>query len=595
MNHLRLFFAVAFFSYFSAGVSLAETVPAETVFTEEDNLVIVKEAEKDSGKLILFRSEERRATIYDRWSGLLVINIGNKLRYKNHDGKMKHVAVHAHAVFAENNAVSPSLLGDFSYIFWIPAESTVPGYPGCRKLIINGDPFAGGIPAIASGDWMTLVFTEKGDFVDFEQHLLPASVDAEDFLSVRSLDGTFEKPENPAKNELLLTVIPYFGSAEGEKYRKAIVKILDDTAGEEFKVATVDEFTAALEKAKDGDRLLLSPGEYVFTTTLTVNKSVRVVAEDKKDEAPAVTFDFRNGAQLCVTAGNAVFSRIKFTQNADKKLACLSVTGGSPKFRRCVITAESSTGVQVKGECNPWFYGCDIRNCQRVGIQVEERATGRFIRCGLLDNVLGINVLSGGKPYFFDCEIEGGDVGCGVGDGGRGIFRSCKIRKTSDCGFFVAHEGAPNVIYCDIGPCGRTGMEINTEGKGYFEGCTIHDIEESGVHIYGEDSDPLIRNCTIRDCGAHGITTLGGGGKGKIEYSFITDCKGAGVDVYWQSDPHVYRNVITKCRFGIQVWNSGKGRFEENKILNNEIKDLFIDRTSGRTQVISPGVQRETK
>ena len=229
--------------------------------------------------------------------------------------------------------------------------------------------------------------------------------------------------------------------------------LVDDAGNGEFL-----EIQPAIDAATDADVVLVRPGEYVITESLTFRgKSIRVIAETTGGAVVR-----RSSPPNALTAGVVTFER---GESADAILEGFVLTGGS----RLV-----GAGILFRSDSSPTVIDCTISgNSAAFGggiycVQSEPRLLG----CTIVDNFASFG---GGmycrqaSPQLMGCTIAGNaatqDAGGGLAceDNSSPRLTDCTISGNKGRGLYCFFNSSPTLEHCTV-----AGNAAEADGGGLF-------------------------------------------------------------------------------------------------------------------------------
>lgn len=171
------------------------------------------------------------------------------------------------------------------------------------------------------------------------------------------------------------------------------------------------------------------------------------------------------------------------------------------------------------------------------------------------------------------CSFRGGARGLWFRNKSRGEIEQCDVYEVQKEGVRLQGQSNPVFRNCTIRESGDNAIWVHDGGKGRFENCQIHDTKYSAVAVQDANSDPVFTQCVIRSSESHGVW-VGAGAKGRFESCQIHDTKLAGVQVQdANSNPLFTRCVIRNSeQCGVWVHAGGRGRFEYCQISSKRIE-----------------------
>ena len=364
--------------------------------------------------------------------------------------------------------------------------------------------------------------------------------------------------------------------------------------------------------AKEGAIITLKPGKYNLDQTLVIDRDVTIRGE----VLGKVIINSSAYSTFVIPFGSPKFENLTIVSTSEEKESrVFSITGGTPKLQRCVITTHHGSGVHVsQKETAPEITDCTIKECGNNGIVVEKYAYGKFLNCNIYGNQSdGIVVKNNANPVFTNCKIhEGKGAGIEVSQRGCGVFTECDIYGHTKMEIIIPSYATPLFQKCKIHD-GVFGIGVLQMSLGTFEECDIYGHLLAGVAAY-LGGMPILKKCKIRDGMGVGVL-IGNAGLGNFSHCdifgnvngvyildsgnpFLGKCqihdqKKCGILAEKQAnarivDCDIYRNTeagihitdssklhVFACKIhdeknvGIFIGKQGQGRFEGNTLENN--------------------------
>jgi parallel beta-helix repeat protein len=290
----------------------------------------------------------------------------------------------------------------------------------------------------------------------------------------------------------------------------------------------------AIDLAKDGDTVLVAPGEYRITEPIRFNpklppeqppKNLIVRSEGgpevttiRLEAEPPVDFDPFAVAQFFAGESDAsVLEGFTITHAEGLSVAGIRVAGASsPRIENCVITGNGGIGAICSGDSTPSFSGCRFVRNRHLGVVVEEKSAAKFIDCSIRSNSGfggggGLLCQGASAPEFTRSSIVANFV---VGDGrsrGAGIecretsapsFSACEIVGNVGYGVYAVDESRPSFVNCLI---------YANRGRTFFQGgvvcfdaarpALLHSVVASNASEIGiggtGGAAPILRGCVV--------------------------------------------------------------------------------------------------
>ena len=223
--------------------------------------------------------------------------------------------------------------------------------------------------------------------------------------------------------------------------------IVDQYGGGEFR-----SIQSAIDESKRGDIIVLRPGSYRESLTLTRDVEIRGDGGRSK-----VRVEAESRTVFTVTGGSAVLSGMTISVGGFGGLSpsAVDVRSGTPVIKDCDLVSVPGNAVTISGaSSNPVFRNSTIHSSRYAGVLVQQMGKGTFELCEISDNnVAGIETTTGGNPVVRSCEITGNRLGIYIHDGGRGMFDANELSGNAfgpwiispDAGSFSREGNIPNM------------------------------------------------------------------------------------------------------------------------------------------------------
>ncbi len=296
--------------------------------------------------------------------------------------------------------------------------------------------------------------------------------------------------------------------------------------------ATIGE---AVAEARDGDTVLVRPGTYRETVTIT--RAITLRGDGDREQ---VVVEFEGAECLVLHETTAAVTNMTFrgggTTDDEGWDAAIRIVGGAPTLSNLELV--ESCGIVVGQQGSPVIRGCVIRDGQGPGIVVHDAAAPR-----IEDNEIFGNALPG--------IVVGGE-------GTAPLIRKNTIRDGQSGGISVHDAAAGTIEANEI--FGNTG---------------------TGIMVLGAGTAPLIRKNTIRDGQANGVSVHDAAAP-RIEANEIFGNAFAGIAVGDKGTaPVIRKNTIRDGRGGgILVYDAAAGTIEGNRIFGNALADIQVSEDS---------------
>ena len=328
---------------------------------------------------------------------------------------------------------------------------------------------------------------------------------------------------------------------------------------------------AAVADARDGDTVLIRPGTYEESVTIT--KAISVVGDGDRNRvivegpgAPAFVLDHTTAALSNLTiAGGA--------ESPDAPEGSMLISGGAPLIDRLSLVGSGDKmrrGIVIGAAATPTIRGCAIRDMLFSAIEVNDGAGGTIesneIFGGCLHGAITVTG-AGTEPIIRNNAIR--DVfwiGIHVEEGAGGTIESNEFFGAFFLGAIrVTDVGTdPTILKNSVHDGQGTGICVEDGASGTIEANEIFGQTWSKIFVGGTNTDPVIRKNTIRDGQGSGIF-VHDGASGTIEAIEIFGNADPGIAVSdTGTDPVIRNNTIRSQSIGIFISKSADPTLEGN-------------------------------
>jgi parallel beta-helix repeat protein len=230
--------------------------------------------------------------------------------------------------------------------------------------------------------------------------------------------------------------------------------------------------SAAIKKAKDGNRILVKPG--VYQETLIIDKPLEIIGDGK---AANIVVESKNANCIIMKTDHALVRGLRLHNRAEGYYA-VDIPQGQLTLEYCDITSDTLACVGIHGsETEGIVSHCQIHDSKEAGgVYVYENGTGRVENCDIFGNALA------------GIQIRGGNL----------VVQHCQIHDGKGTGVFVNENGTGQIENCDIFGNANAGIAISEGGNPVVQKCTIKQNSNWAVWVY-EDGSGTIENCDLRD------------------------------------------------------------------------------------------------
>ena len=182
--------------------------------------------------------------------------------------------------------------------------------------------------------------------------------------------------------------------------------------------------SAAIQNAKPGTRIYVSPGLYKESVVIT--KQLEIIGDGPLED---IIIESADSNCLLMQTDYALVHGLTFSETG--RHYTVNIPQGQLVIEECNITANSNYSVVAIGgsTANPIIRRCQIHDGKWNGIWVSNKARGTVEDCEIFDN---------------------GSSGIGVGQGGNLTIRRCRINWNGGKAIGVYNNGTATVEDCDL-------------------------------------------------------------------------------------------------------------------------------------------------
>ncbi|TGO02050.1 hypothetical protein PN36_31310 [Candidatus Thiomargarita nelsonii] len=235
--------------------------------------------------------------------------------------------------------------------------------------------------------------------------------------------------------------------------------------------------SAAIEKAKAGDRILVKQG--VYEEDLVIDKPLEIVGDGAE-----IVVESQNADCIFMKTDNALVRGLSLRNRAEKRCA-INIPQGKLRVEYCDISSDTYSCIQIHGsEAEGIVSYCKIHDSKEVGIYVYKNGTGRIDNCDIFGNALaGITIREGGNPVVQHCQIHDNQGGVLVYENGTGRIDNCDIFGNAKAGIAISKGGNPVVQNCTIKQNSYWAVWVYKDGAGTIENCDLRDNAKGAWNI----------------------------------------------------------------------------------------------------------------
>lgn len=180
--------------------------------------------------------------------------------------------------------------------------------------------------------------------------------------------------------------------------------------------------------------------------------------------------------------------------------------------------------------------------------------------------------------------VEGLTLKCNAHEGkyavnipqGQLQLKNCDLTSKSEaCIKIYGEQTKPEIYKCRIHHGRKSGVVFSDKSAGKLDNCDITGNDLAGIEIK-ENSNPFISNCKIHGLNKNGILVQEEG-RGIIEKTEIFKNEINGIGITKNGNPLVRESSFIENKRGIGISNTGLGKIESCKIIQNYTVDLEIE------------------
>lgn len=282
-------------------------------------------------------------------------------------------------------------------------------------------------------------------------------------------------------------------------------------------------------------------GRAVFTGSGGLVERCRFT--DAADNAVAVV----EGAHVAVRDSWIGGSRIHGVRVSDARA---EVTG-------CELTGTGQAALAADTRAELTVADCVVNAVHAEAILFIEQSKGSVDRVRVTDALRGIGVASGADPVvrastFIRCR----DTGINVETSGRGRFEGCEIFDAGNVAVLSTDGGAPEVHGCRVSG-GNVGIAVTARARGRFTRTVVEDLTSVALRVR-EESRAVFEDVRVERC-ASGLETQGNGGTtADVTGAVFRDCDMAAAGIVGQSRATLRDVTVERALLGFGVCEDGQ-------------------------------------
>jgi hypothetical protein len=255
------------------------------------------------------------------------------------------------------------------------------------------------------------------------------------------------------------------------------------TASSQPAAGGVLSISAAVNNAREGDRIVVKPGRYV--EDIVIDRQVEIVGDGPAEE---IIIESRHSACINMSADSARVRGVTLRGVAkppDGEGFAVEVIHGRLVLEDCRITAEAGSCIAAHGVgSRPEVRSCRISHARHSGLKIWDKAGGTFENCRIFDNGASAVAVSGeASPSLIKCKLHAANQqNAVVVQDAAGKFERCEISGgTVD----LKPNSKPLIIGCSIQGGKSSGVYVRENSAARFEDCEIESQDQAAVQILG--------------------------------------------------------------------------------------------------------------
>lgn len=252
-------------------------------------------------------------------------------------------------------------------------------------------------------------------------------------------------------------------------------------------------FDKALERASDGDTIVLSPGNYTLETYELRSQRLTIRAAEPDSVEINAAFLVTGSVHLenlnisqedsnavwVQTGGRALLSNCSLTNTGD--YACVCVDKAYLEIRNCRIHDSGSEGILISEGGRAEAIGCEVWGCDGSAFNVQNAGSSLSLkRCVAHDNTSNcVYVVDQSSVTIEDCD-----------------FRS----RAEDSAALIIDSSSAKILRCKIHDS-TSAVSIKGRGTAEFADCEVWASSQLAFWVEGAGSSLTLKGCKVRDSG----------------------------------------------------------------------------------------------
>nr|WP_308288020.1 right-handed parallel beta-helix repeat-containing protein [Streptomyces corallincola] len=266
---------------------------------------------------------------------------------------------------------------------------------------------------------------------------------------------------------------------------------------------------------------------------------------------------FGEAADNAVAAIRGAELALRDSRIEGSRIHGVRVSGARASVQGCVVTGTGGAAVVADTQGELTLADCRIDAVQAEGVMFIEQSRGTVDRVRVTDARHGIAVMTGARPVvrgseFVDCR----DTGINVQSAGRGMFDGCEVRGAGNVAVFAHEGGAPELSDCRV-VGGNVGIAVIGAARGRFTRTGIEDLTGVALRVHDEGG-AVFDHVRVERCQS-GLETRGNAGTtAEVTGAEFRDIDNAAVEVAGQSRVTVRGATVERAQLGYCVGEDGQ-------------------------------------
>ena len=241
----------------------------------------------------------------------------------------------------------------------------------------------------------------------------------------------------------------------------------------------------AIDNAKDGDTILVSPG--VYRENVVVNKRLNIIGEEpektiidggKNEDVIKIT-----GSEITINGFTIRNSGKLKSTGYDSKLpsAGILIFGSSSIVVSSCKILNNEIGVWLISSSNTMIYNCHIYNNSK-GAAMTTSPDNIISNCNISSNKEGINILDSSRNEILNCKISNNEFGIGYKNSSSDKISGCNI-YSNNIGVYLLYTSNDTVSSCNVNSNKWYGIWLSSSSKTLIMDSSIYLNKGDGIEL----------------------------------------------------------------------------------------------------------------